>query len=145
MNRKILETLEFGKIKALFEPYLLTEQGRLELGQLFPSNKQERLATAFLEMTDMQQIFVQRPHFSLAATQDITGLTKRLELEGDLNIEEFLALKRILTVTQELTDFYDKLENVDLQRLNRLFEKLLAFPNLQSMRVDLSKALRVTI
>ena len=72
MNRKILETLEFGKIKALFEPYLLTEQGRLELGQLFPSNKQERLETAFLEMTDMQQIFVQRPHFSLAATQDIT-------------------------------------------------------------------------
>ena len=133
MNRKILETLEFGKIKALFEPYLLTEQGRLELGQLFPSNKQERLETAFLEMTDMQQIFVQRPHFSLAATQDITGLTKRLELEGDLNIEEFLALKRILTVTQELTDFYDKLENVDLQRLNRLFEKLLAFPNLQGL------------
>ncbi|WP_195405349.1 endonuclease MutS2 [Streptococcus constellatus] len=133
MNRKILETLEFGKIKALFEPYLLTEQGRLELGQLFPSNKQERLETAFLEMTDMQQIFVQRPHLSLAATQDITGLTKRLELEGDLNIEEFLALKRVLTVTQELTDFYDELENVDLQRLNRLFEKLLAFPNLQGL------------
>lgn len=133
MNRKILETLEFGKIKALFEPYLLTEQGRLELGQLFPSNKQERLETAFLEMTDMQQIFVQRPHFSLVATQDITGLAKRLELEGDLNIEEFLALKRVLTVTQELTDFYDELENVDLQRLNRLFEKLLAFPNLQGL------------
>lgn len=37
MNRKILETLEFGKIKALFEPYLLTEQGCLELQQLFPS------------------------------------------------------------------------------------------------------------
>ncbi|EGV06866.1 MutS domain V protein [Streptococcus constellatus subsp. pharyngis SK1060 = CCUG 46377] len=91
------------------------------------------METAFLEMTDMQQIFVQRPHFSLAATQDITGLTKRLELEGDLNIEEFLALKRILTVTQELTDFYDELENVDLQRLNRLFEKLLAFPNLQGL------------
>ena len=48
MNRKILETLEFGKIKALFEPYLLTEQGCLELQQLFPSDKQERLETAFL-------------------------------------------------------------------------------------------------
>lgn len=131
MNRKILETLEFGKIKALFEPYLLTEQGRLELQQLFPSNKQERLETAFLEMTDMQQIFVQHPHFSLAATQDITGLTKRLELEGDLNIEEFLALKRVLAVTQELTDFYEDLENVELQRLNRLFENLVSFPSLQ--------------
>ena len=131
MNRKILETLEFGKIKALFEPYLLTEQGCLELQQLFPSNKQERLETAFLEMTDMQQIFVQHPHFSLAATQDITGLTKRLELEGDLNIEEFLALKRVLAVTQELTDFYEDLENVESQRLNRLFENLVPFPSLQ--------------
>ncbi|MBF7050861.1 endonuclease MutS2 [Streptococcus sp. HF-2466] len=131
MNRKILETLEFGKIKALFEPYLLTEQGYLELQQLFPSNKQERLETAFLEMTDMQQIFVQHPHFSLATTQDITGLTKRLELEGDLNIEEFLALKRVLAVTQELTDFYEDLENVELQRLNRLFENLVSFPSLQ--------------
>ena len=131
MNRKILETLEFGKIKALFEPYLLTEQGRLELQQLFPSNKQERLETAFLEMTDMQQIFVQHPHFSLAATQDIMGLTKRLGLEGDLNIEEFLALKRVLAVTQELTDFYEDLENVELQRLNRLFENLVSFPSLQ--------------
>ena len=131
MNRKILETLEFWKIKALFEPYLLTEQGCLELQQLFPSNKQERLETAFLEMTDMQQIFVQRPHFSLAATQDITGLTKRLELEGNLNIEEFLALKRVLAVTQELTDFYEDLENVELQRLNRLFENLVSFPSLQ--------------
>jgi mutS2 protein len=27
MNTKILETLEFNKIKALFEPHLLTEQG----------------------------------------------------------------------------------------------------------------------
>ena len=27
MNKKILETLEFNKVKALFEPHLLTEQG----------------------------------------------------------------------------------------------------------------------
>jgi dsDNA-specific endonuclease/ATPase MutS2 len=31
MNTKILETLEFNKIKALFEPHLLTEQGLEEL------------------------------------------------------------------------------------------------------------------
>ena len=58
MNRKILETLEFWKIKALFEPYLLTEQGCLELQQLFPSNKQERLETAFLEMTDLTSVWL---------------------------------------------------------------------------------------
>ena len=131
MNTKILETLEFNKIKELFAPYLLTEQGQLELGLLLPISKKETVASAFLEMTDMQQIFVQHPHFSLAATQDITALTKRLELESDLNIEEFLALKRVLAVTQELKSFYDDLENVNLEKLDRLFENLAVFPKLQ--------------
>ncbi len=131
MNTKILETLEFSKIKELFAPYLLTEQGQLELGLLLPTSKMETVASAFLEMTDMQQIFVQHPHFSLAATQDITALTKRLELESDLNIEEFLALKRVLAVTQELKSFYEDLENVHLEKLDRLFENLAVFPKLQ--------------
>lgn len=131
MNTKILETLEFKKIKELFAPYLLTEQGQLELGLLLPISKKETVASAFLEMRDMQQIFVQHPHFSLAATQDITALTKRLELESDLNIEEFLALKRVLAVTQELKSFYDDLENVHLEKLDRLFENLVVFPKLQ--------------
>ena len=131
MNTKILETLEFSKIKELFAPYLLTEQGQLELGLLLPTSKKETVASAFLEMTDMQQIFVQHPHFSLAATQDITALTKRLELESDLNIEEFLALKRVLAVTQELKSFYEDLENVHLEKLDRLFENLIVFPKLQ--------------
>ena len=131
MNTKILETLEFNKIKELFAPYLLTEQGQLELGLLLPTSKKETVASAFLEMRDMQQIFVQHPHFSLAATQDITALTKRLELESDLNIEEFLALKRVLAVTQELKSFYDDLENVHLEKLDRLFENLVVFPKLQ--------------
>ena len=131
MNTKILETLEFKKIKELFAPYLLTEQGQLELGLLLPTSKKETVASAFLEMRDMQQIFVHHPHFSLAATQDITALTKRLELESDLNIEEFLALKRVLAVTQELKSFYDDLENVHLEKLDRLFENLVVFPKLQ--------------
>ena len=131
MNTKILETLEFNKIKELFAPYLLTEQGQLELGLLLPISKKETVASAFLEMTDMQQIFVQHPHFSLAATQDITALTKRLELESDLNIEEFLALKRVLAVTQELKSFYEDLENVHLEKLDRLFDNLAVFPKLQ--------------
>ena len=131
MNTKILETLEFSKIKELFAPYLLTEQGQLELGLLLPTRKKESVASAFLEMTDMQQIFVQHPHFSLAATQDITALTKRLELESDLNIEEFLALKSVLAVTQELKSFYEDLENVNLEKLDRLFDNLAVFPKLQ--------------
>ena len=131
MNHKILETLEFDKIKELFSPYLLTELGELELKQLQPNSKKESIAAAFLEMSDMRQIFVQHPHFSLGAIQGIRGLTKRLELDSDLNIEEFLALKRVLAVTHELVSFYGDLENIQLERLDRLFNNLVEFPSIQ--------------
>lgn len=131
MNHKILETLEFDKIKELFSPYLLTELGELELKQLQPNSKKESIAASFLEMSDMRQIFVQHPRFSLGTIQDIRGLTKRLELDSDLNIEEFLALKRVLAVTHELVSFYEDLENVQLERLARLFNNLVEFPSIQ--------------
>ena len=49
MNTKILETLEFNKIKALFEPHLLTEQGLEELKGLAPTAKVDKIKQAFTE------------------------------------------------------------------------------------------------
>lgn len=131
MHKKILETLEFAKVKSLFEEFLVTEQGRQELLELGPSNQLEKIQASFLEVSDMEQIFVQHPQFSLAATQNVTEITRRLELGGDLSIEEFLTLKRLLAVSHQLVDFYANLENVQLERLHRLFENLVDFPQLQ--------------
>ena len=131
MHKKILETLEFAKVKSLFEEFLVTEQGRQELLELGPSDQLEKIQASFLEVSDMEQIFVQHPQFSLAATQNVTEITRRLELGGDLSIEEFLTLKRLLAVSHQLVDFYTNLENVQLERLHRLFENLVDFPQLQ--------------
>ena len=43
MNQKILETLEFQKVKNLVEPYLQTEQGEVELQELSPLAKKEAI------------------------------------------------------------------------------------------------------
>ena len=53
MNTKILETLEFNKIKALFEPHILTEQGLEELKGLVPTTKEDKIKQAFAEMEDL--------------------------------------------------------------------------------------------
>ena len=45
MNQKILETLEFQKVKNLVEPYLQTEQGEVELQELAPLTKKEAIET----------------------------------------------------------------------------------------------------
>ena len=131
MNKKILETLEFNKVKALFEPYLLTEQGLEQLKELAPTDKGDKIRQAFAEMKEMQELFVEHPHFSISATKDIAATSKRLEMGADLNIEEFLLLKRVIFASRELQNFYDNLENVRLDHLANWFEKLHDFPHLQ--------------
>ena len=108
MNTKILETLEFNKIKTLFEPHLLTEQGLEELKGLAPTAKVDKIKQAFTEMEEMQALFVEQPHFTILATRELSAVCKRLEMGADLNIEEFLLLKRVLLASRELQSFYDK-------------------------------------
>ena len=131
MNTKILETLEFDKVKALFEPHLLTEQGLEQLKELVPSDKGDKIKQAFTEMKEMQELFVEHPHFSISSTKDIATTCKRLEMGANLNIEEFLLLKRVIFASRELKNFYDNLENVSLEHLANWFEKLHDFPHLQ--------------
>ena len=140
MNTKILETLEFNKIKALFEPHLLTEQGLEELKGLAPTAKVEKIKQAFIEMEEMQALFVEQPHFTILATREISAVCKRLEMGADLNIEEFLLLKRVLLASRELQGFYANLENVRLEQLARWFEKLHDFPHLQGSLQALNDA-----
>ena len=131
MNTKILETLEFNKVKSLFEPHLLTEQGQEQLKELVPTDKADKIKQAFAEMKEMQDLFVEHPHFTILGTKDIAATCKRLEMGADLNIEEFLILKRVIFASRELKNFYDNLENVRLDHLANWFEKLHDFPHLQ--------------
>ena len=140
MNTKILETLEFNKIKALFEPHILTEQGLEELKGLAPTTKEDKIKQAFAEMEEMQALFVEQPHFTILATREISAVCKRLEMGADLNIEEFLLLKRVLLASRELQSFYANLENVRLEQLARWFEKLHNFPHLQGSLQALNDA-----
>ena len=140
MNTKILETLEFNKIKALFEPHILTEQGLEELKGLVPTTKEDKIKQAFAEMEEMQALFVEQPHFTILATREISAVCKRLEMGADLNIEEFLLLKRVLLTSRELQSFYANLENVRLEQLARWFEKLHDFPHLQGSLQALNDA-----
>lgn len=131
MNKKILSILEFDKVKQLFEPYLQTEQGEMELAALAPTDKPESIETAFKELEDMEQILMEEPRFAVSTIQDVRAVTKRLEMEAALNIDELLSLKAVLRVTHELKDFYDNLENIRLERLDRLFDNLVDLPRLQ--------------
>lgn len=131
MNTKILEQLEFDKVKQLFAAYLQTEQGQEELSKLLPMTDIERIRQAFAEMVDMEQLFIEHHSFGMGNLHDISEPLRRLELETDVNILEMIDIKKVLQVSAEMQRFYADLENVQLTALKDLFEKLETFPTLQ--------------
>ncbi len=131
MNQNILERLEFDKVRALFAPFLVTEQGQAELANLSPMTDRQKIQAAFDELTDMAALFEYYPHFSIGSTKDIAAASRRLELDADLNIAELLDIKKVLEVSKNLGDFYANLENVQLTKLSDHFEKIEVFPTVQ--------------
>ena len=59
MNTKILDQLEFNKVKDQFTEYLQTEQAQVELRDLVPMTNSERIQNQFTEIQEMTEIFVE--------------------------------------------------------------------------------------
>ena len=131
MNTKILDQLEFNKVKDQFTEYLQTEQAQAELHDLVPMTNPERIQNQFTEIQEMAEIFVEHHSFAIGSLRDISEPLRRLELDADLNIQELIAIKKVLQASADLGRFYADLENVELVALKRLFEKIEAFPSLQ--------------
>lgn len=131
MNTKILNALEFDKVKKQFAGFLQTEQGQKELDSLLPMTDKEKIERSFKEIADIEQIHQEYGSFGFGHSQDISESLRRLELGADLNIQELLAVKRVLQLSADISRFYANLENVSLTVLDRLFEKVEAFPDLQ--------------
>lgn len=98
MNNKILEQLEFNKVKELLLPYLKTEQSQEELLELEPMTEAPKIEKSFNEISDMEQIFVEHHSFGIVSLSSISESLKRLELSTDLNIQELLAIKKFYRV-----------------------------------------------
>ena len=87
----------------------------------------ERIQNQFTEIQEMSDIFVEHHGFAIGSLRDISEPLRRLELDADLNIQELIAIKKVLQASADLSRFYADLENVELIALKRLFERLRPF------------------
>ena len=69
MNTKILDQLEFNKVKDQFTEYLQTEQAQAELRDLVPMTNPERIQNQFTEIQEMAEIFVEHHALPLVACE----------------------------------------------------------------------------
>lgn len=131
MNNKIYESLEFAEVKSAFAPYLRTVEGQKNLANLEPMTNVKDIQRAFDQLGDMQELGRAGQTLPISSLGDLTPTLKRLQLEAELNLEDFQDIKALLGASQLLKEFYLDLEDVRLPNLATYFENLETFPQFQ--------------
>lgn len=130
MNKRILETLEFEKVKQMIQHFVVTAQGKEELARLVPDNQLQKITNALQETEDGLKVQRLRGGIPIPKLENIRPHMKRIEIGADLNGVELAQVSRVLSTTSELARFIDDLKDSEIE-FNRLYmwaEQLVTIP-----------------
>ncbi|MGN8981929.1 endonuclease MutS2 [Enterococcus villorum] len=132
MNNRILETLEFEKVKQLVRQFVVTAQGVEELKKLVPISQKEKLAHWLAETEDGLKVQRLRGGIPIPKLENIRPHMKRIEIGADLNGVELAQVSRVLSTTSELKRFVADLADSEIEFLRLYFweEQLVTIPEL---------------
>ncbi|MCF6515817.1 endonuclease MutS2 [Lactobacillus sp. S2-2] len=140
MNSKIIETLEYNKIKEKIANYILTEKGLDDLNQLEPSNNKENVKDMIDETADGYRIYQLNKEIPIPKVKNINPLVQRLAIDANLSGTEFSTIRKILIATDSVKNFFEILsdDKVDLTRLYNVVDELYSLP-------ELTKKIKISI
>lgn len=133
MNKKILQILEYDKVKDQFLENLTTAQGKKELAELVPLTDASKIQLLFDEVADFQSLTQENGLLNLSKTADLSEILRRLELEASLNGKEFVEIKKVIQVGLNITRFFAEAENVETPALDVTLDKLTDLSALMKM------------
>ncbi|QSE76350.1 endonuclease MutS2 [Lactococcus taiwanensis] len=133
MNKKILQILEYDKVKDQFLENLTTAQGKKELAELVPLTDASKIQLLFDEVADFQSLTQENGLLNLSKTTDLSEILRRLELEASLNGKEFVEIKKVIQVGLNITRFFAEAENVETPALDVTLDKLTDLSALMKM------------
>ena len=130
MNSKIEKVLEFSKIRTQLAEYATSEKGKQMIKELPIEVEAKAIQHKIEETTDGVELLRLKQGIPIPRLKDISFALKRLELEAGLNGRELSDILRVLTTTQEVERFFEKVEEeeIALKRVPRLVEKLESIP-----------------
>ncbi|GAP03002.1 MutS family ATPase [Fructobacillus pseudoficulneus] len=134
MNKKVLQTLEYDKVKDQLYPFIQTEQGKRLVADLMPSSDFDQVSTWLQETNEAVLIDRLKGGLILPALVDIKDQVRRLEIQASLNGSEIVSLAQVLTATAAIAHFFEKMQDDDLagsiDLLNARVENLTLLPEL---------------
>ena len=99
MNNRILETLEFEKVKQMVRQFVVTAQGKEELAELVPVSEKQPITTWLQETEDGLKVQRLRGAIPIPKLENIRHHMKRIEIGADLNGVERAQVSRVLSTT----------------------------------------------
>ncbi|CUS26548.1 Recombination inhibitory protein MutS2 [Paucilactobacillus oligofermentans DSM 15707 = LMG 22743] len=132
MNSKILEVMDFDKVKAKALPFLVSAAGKRELENLVPKTEIEKVKLAIQETTDGVNIYRLAGGMVIPQLADISMQLKRLKMDAVLNAGELAQITKILRTSMAVKDFFAKLreQDVDMHTIEHYVDDLVTIPTI---------------
>lgn len=135
MNQRILETLEYDKIKQAIAKFILTDKGRALLNDVEPLSDVQKIRQRLAETDDGFHLYRMQEGMPLPHLREVTADLKRLDVDITLTGTELANVMKILLATKNMQKFFAKLQTKQVQfhRLSHLVDELTPIPEVLSM------------
>lgn len=111
MNQKVLQTLEYDKIKSQLSDFLSTPIGRQEADALQPITDVHIINYWLQETADAMMIDRLKGGIPLAKLADITPHLKRLNIQASLSATELAEMGNVLRNTSAISNFFIQMKD----------------------------------
>ncbi|QAT28203.1 endonuclease MutS2 [Leuconostoc mesenteroides] len=111
MNQKVLQTLEYDKIKSQLSDFLSTLIGRQEADALQPITDVHIINYWLQETADAMMIDRLKGGIPLAKLADITPHLKRLNIQASLSATELAEIGNVLRNTSAISNFFIQMKD----------------------------------
>ncbi|SUB60037.1 MutS2 protein [Pediococcus pentosaceus] len=131
--KKILDVLEYDKIKQSIRQFIATENGTKELRELVPSSDETEVRNALKQTLDAVNIYRLKNGIPVPRLEDVTEALQRLKIDAALNGQELAQIGRILRATRTVINFFDDLESeeIEIVALDQVIEQLVTIPEVE--------------
>ncbi|UQS83894.1 endonuclease MutS2 [Bombilactobacillus thymidiniphilus] len=132
MNRRILKTLEYAKIKQAVADFLITEHGQQQLKNLVPSSDKVQVQKWLNETYDGAELLRLALTMPIVKAPQIVDELKRLKIGAVLNGGELYRLCLVLQMANDLQDFFEQArqQGVQLRTLYQYTQNLFGLPSI---------------
>lgn len=124
MNNKILEILEFEQITKQLSEEAITAPAKKRAQDLRPAVDADQVKKQLEQTFALANLLRVKSQLPLSDFLDVRPSTKRLGVKADLNAEEFGNILLVLTLANDINDFLDEVEDVDLTAIESILDNL---------------------